>query len=51
MGEKKRWSDPASDGQVDYRKVGVRMFTLIMLLALAAVVKISIRDNWFDALK
>jgi hypothetical protein len=51
MGEKKRWSDPANDGQVDYVKVGVRMFALILLLTLAAVVKIGIRDNWFTSFK
>lgn len=49
MGSNKRWTDPANDGQVDYVKVGVRIFTLIMLLALAAVVKIAIANNWLGA--
>ncbi|MBU3925393.1 hypothetical protein KKB43_03980 [Patescibacteria group bacterium] len=49
MGDKKRWSDPANEGQVDYVKVGIRMFALIMLLALAAVIKIAIANNWLES--
>lgn len=51
MGDKKRWSDPANEGQVDYVKVGVRMFALILLLALAAIIKIGIKNNWFDTFR
>jgi hypothetical protein len=49
MGDKKRWTDPANDGQVDYIKVGIRMFAFIMLLALAAVIKIAIANHWLDS--
>lgn len=50
MGEKQRWSDPANDGQVNYVKVGIRFFALIMLLMLAAFIKMAIANNWLAAL-
>lgn len=50
MSDKKRWNDPANDGQVDYVKIAVRMISLIMLLALAAVVKIAIANNWLGSI-
>lgn len=46
MGEKKRWTDPANDGQVDYVKVGTRMFILILILILATFIKMAIANNW-----
>jgi len=49
MGSKQRWTDPANDGQVDYVKVGIRIFMLIMLLALAAVMKIAIANDWLSS--
>lgn len=49
MGDKKRWNDPANDGQIDYIKIGIRMFALIMLLALAALIKIAIANHWIDS--
>ncbi len=49
MGDKKRWSDPANEGQVDYVKIGIRFFALIMLLAIAAVLKIAIANDWLSS--
>lgn len=51
MSDKARWNDPANDGQVNYLKVGSRMFALIMLLALAAVLRIAIQNGWIDTFR
>jgi len=48
MGSKIRWDDPANEGQVDYVKVDARVASLIMLLLLAAVLKIAIANHWLD---
>lgn len=48
MSSKERWDDPANDGQVDYRKVGKRFSNLVMLLVLAALLKMAIENHWLE---
>lgn len=43
---KERWSDPANVGQPDYRKVGWKAFAIMMLLVIAAMIRIAINEDW-----
>jgi hypothetical protein len=49
MADKKRWTDPANDGQPDLIKMGIRMFYLIMLLMAATLVRMAINNHWLDS--
>jgi hypothetical protein len=51
MGEKQRWNDPANEAQVSYVKVGSRFASLVMLLVLAAVIKIAIDNKWIETFR
>lgn len=46
---KERWTDPANVGQPDIMKIGKRVMTLIIILALAAAIRIGIQNQWFDS--
>lgn len=48
MADKKRWTDPANDGQPDLMKIGTRIFFLIMLLMAATFIRMAILNNWYD---
>lgn len=48
MSNKKRWSDPANEGQPDWEKIGNRMFLIIMLLVAATIAKMAMANHWID---
>ena len=48
---KERWSDPANVGQPDYRKVAWKAFAVMLLLVIAAMVKIAIAEDWLGTFR
>lgn len=51
MSGKSRWNDPANVGQPDYIKVGKKIMLLIVLLVMAAMIKIGFKNNWFGTFR